>query len=124
MAIQGLFEGSVRLLGQGLDVALARQKVISGNIANIETPNYVPRDLDFATEMARASSEAQMGTSGAYAPTPIERPDRAAGADGNAVDLDVQMARLSQNGMLYSAQSRALSRQLAMLRYAASEGGS
>src|SRR5258708_40058243 len=73
-------------LSRFLDVDVARHKLITTNLANIDTPGYRTRDLDFRAELTRASTEAFGVESGrlAYASfTPgghqgrglIERPD-------------------------------------------------
>ena len=45
-------------LGRFLDVDVARYKLISTNLANIDTPGYHTRDLDFRAELQRAAAEA------------------------------------------------------------------
>ena len=42
-----LFSSQIGLVGRVLDMQLQRQNVITGNLANIETPNYKPRELEF-----------------------------------------------------------------------------
>ena len=41
-------------LSRFLDVNVARHKLIASNLANIDTPGYRTRDLDFRAELARA----------------------------------------------------------------------
>jgi flagellar basal-body rod protein FlgB len=41
-------------LGQFLDVDVARNKLITANIANIDTPGFRTHDLDFRAELRRA----------------------------------------------------------------------
>ena len=36
---------------QSLALRARRNEVLAGNIANVDTPNYKARDLDFATAM-------------------------------------------------------------------------
>jgi flagellar basal-body rod protein FlgB len=43
-------------LGRFLDVDVARYQLISANLANIDTPGYRTRDLDFRSELQRASA--------------------------------------------------------------------
>ena len=40
-----------------LDLASIRHKLISGNVANVSTPGYRSRDIDFQQEFARATSK-------------------------------------------------------------------
>jgi len=42
-------------LSRFLDVNVARHKLIAANLANIDTPGYRTRDLDFRAELARAN---------------------------------------------------------------------
>src|SRR5208282_6662201 len=46
-------------LSRFLDVDVARLKLIGSNLANIDTPGFQTRDLDFRAELARASAQAQ-----------------------------------------------------------------
>lgn len=120
--MNAMYDAAYHILHRGLDASLTRQNAISGNIANLDTPGYVPRDVDFAEALKSAEQSQSMGMQAPPIEV-LERADKAASADGNAVDLDMQMARLSQSATLYAATSRGMTRKLAMLRYAASEGG-
>ena len=51
-------------LGRFLDVDVARLKLITSNLANIDTPGFRTRDLDFRAELARASVQASGGEEG------------------------------------------------------------
>ena len=41
-------------LGRFLDVAVARHAIITSNLANIDTPGYRARDINFRQELQRA----------------------------------------------------------------------
>ena len=45
----------IEALSRFLDVDVARHKLITSNLANIDTPGYRTRDLDFRAELARVS---------------------------------------------------------------------
>jgi flagellar basal-body rod protein FlgB len=45
-------------LARFLDVDVARYQLISVNLANIDTPGYRTRDLDFRSELRRAGAQA------------------------------------------------------------------
>ena len=122
--MSAIFDAPIMQLTKGMDLTLHRQNLISSNISNLETPGFIPSDLDFSAALSEAMAAGE--ASGAGAPTAPEgelRPDKAASANGNLVDLDMQMARMAQNSIFYGAQTRAVSRKLSMLKYAASEGG-
>ena len=41
-------------LSRALDLTSARQNLVSQNVANIDTPGYKARDIDFRQELQRA----------------------------------------------------------------------
>lgn len=138
-----LFDTTLSTLEAALDVRIARQNVLAGNLANVDTPGYLPRELDFdeALEAARqppalsapcAPSEAPREghlsvSAGAAEPRGAEALVRVAegargGLDGNGVDLDRTMVELSRNALLYGAAAKASGKKLAILRYVATDG--
>ncbi len=46
-----LFDTTLGTLERALDARLLRHNVLAGNLANSDTPGYVPRDIDFAAAM-------------------------------------------------------------------------
>jgi flagellar basal-body rod protein FlgB len=135
-----LFDATISTLERALDVRLARQSVLAGNLANADTPGYVARELDFGAAMdaARgaidtpsAAGAARPGDlpvfAGARSPTSPESfvhadPAAAPGLDGNAVDLDRTLGAVAENALQYGAAAKAVSKKLAILRYVASDG--
>ncbi len=139
-----LFDTTFTKLQSALDVRLERQNVLNGNIANLDTPGYSPRELDFSKALAAA--EASTPSTGT--PTPASAPaqeghialgspgpqggdasafvhvatDLKGGLDGNGVDLDKTMVELARNSLLYGAAAKAVSKKLAILRYVATDG--
>lgn len=51
---KSLFEPHVNLVGKVMDMQLKRQNVVMSNIANVRTPNYKPRVLEFEKELQGA----------------------------------------------------------------------
>jgi len=45
---------TIAFMGKALELLSARQSTIAGNIANVNTPGYCRRDIDFAGELAAA----------------------------------------------------------------------
>ena len=128
-----LGDTTLSLIQRGLDVGLKRQLVLSSNVANLDTPNYTPGDVDFEAALGAVSKTSSVAVArteaghmalngGAEEIRTTQTPDREPSLDGNSVDLDSQMARLSQNGVAYQANIKAISKKLALLKYAASEG--
>lgn len=108
-------------LGQALDLYQSRHRVLAENVANAETTGYRARDLDFGSALTHAFERSEEpGTATDAEPTT----DRYATVkvDGNSVDIDTEMARLSQNAFKIVALSRIIARKYAGLRAVIEEG--
>ncbi len=77
----------LRVLSGSLDVNAFRQKLISSNIANVDTPGYRTRDIDFHGALANAVAEAD-GTGAALTPVARKLPGLIERPDGNNVSAD------------------------------------
>jgi len=104
------------LLFQQLNFRGERQKVISSNIANLDTPNYKTKDLNFKNELDNSKHEAQlqltrthsnhlplMDSSKKNSMELYEVQGLEEQNDGNNVNLDAQMSNMSQNSIMFSA---------------------
>ncbi len=92
-----------------------KQKVISSNIANINTPNYKTKDLVFENELNAATNVMQLkqtnskhinsigNISNANNQKLIEVSGLQEQNDGNNVNLDTQMSEMSKNKILFDA---------------------
>jgi flagellar basal-body rod protein FlgB len=71
-----IFDQTFRNLERALDIRMARQGVLAGNLANVDTPGFVPRDIDFAAAMRAAdpSSTGSGAAAGAGRPGPGDLP--------------------------------------------------
>lgn len=49
-----LFSNTFQILEQGLNYSSLKQKVIANNIANVDTPNFQAKDVQFRTEFHQA----------------------------------------------------------------------
>ncbi len=88
------------LLDRRLSWLNARQGVLSQNVANADTPGYVPRDLPpFARAMSGASLAPVATNPMHLAPTSAGLSSRALASerapDGNGVRLDEQLTRIA-----------------------------
>ena len=57
------------------------------------------------------------------APDVYDNPDGSTNNDGNTVDLEREMSSLAENSILYKAAVQLIMKKMAMLKYAASDGG-
>ncbi len=113
-------------LRHALDGAAARQGVAAENLANLETPGYRPRRVDFESQLREALEAASDGDLADLQHVSPRRSIYAGPAlrrDGNAVDLETEMSELVESGLQYQVLTRLLSRRLQMLRSVATEGG-
>jgi flagellar basal-body rod protein FlgB len=127
-----LFDTTFDAIEKKLDMSLRRHTVLSGNIANNETPNYRAREYSFANEVEKALGNHQedmkrtnpkhMETSSLSGGKVFIDNSMPVGADGNNVDLDIEMGKLSANSRSYSGALNLLSVKLRMLRSAAMGG--
>jgi flagellar basal-body rod protein FlgB len=139
MQIEGIFSSTVDLLGKSVDLRAKSQNLISSNIANAETPNFIPKTLVFEQELQGALKNRQPGQLASSAPNArhipirgtgtyravqsvsgnvIETPAKTPGKDGNAVELEDEMSKMAENQIMFNASVQLLSKQFADLRTA------
>lgn len=113
-----------------LDFHARRQSVLASNVANAETPGYVPHDLVSAETQAAnggltlsTTSEGHMPLGGDGADSPVIELE-AQRVDGNGVQLEQALAQATANRIRYEAGIEVARRQVALLRYAATDGNS
>lgn len=111
-----------------MDSARTRQGVLASNVTNVDTPGYRAQDVeapqfDSAMHAVMARTDAaHMAAPGDGAGEVSQSDDRAPREDGNTVSLESQMAKLEENKIRYGAASSIISRRMALLRYAVTDG--
>ena len=116
-------------LFNNLNFRAERQKVISSNIANINTPNYKTKDLTFDNELKNLQEpilklsqtkgnhlhniENNLNTSN---PSLINVQGLEEQNDGNNVNLDTQMGEMSKNKILFDAIQLAIKKDSTLFR--------
>lgn len=123
-----LFDQTFGALEKVMDLNIKRHALLSSNVANSETPGYKAKDLDFAHELEKATDSYQSPLlktdarhqdveSSSMAHT-VQDNTGAVGADGNNVDLDLQMGRIADAARSYSRAANVWSFRLKILRQA------
>jgi len=99
-----MYDSMVEALSRFLDVNVARYKLIAANLANVDTPGYRARDLDFRAELARASLSEEYGGLAYASYTPVARQVQGLieRADGNDVSLERESLLLAETQMRYN----------------------
>jgi len=112
-------------LGRFLDVDVARYQLVSRNMANIDTPGYRTRDLNFRAELRRAAVAEENGqlTRAGYSPVArqvsglMERPD------GNNVSVEREGMLLTETQMKFNLGVQLLKQQFRLISLAINSGG-
>ena len=116
MPTQTLFEGAISRLQKTLNRGSLRHRVLTSNIANIDTPNY--KAFEVVMEDVRQKKGSHSGTLKLVRTGPLHLTGRRQSkdgvkiktsdpppvnlrADGNTVDLDRTMGKLAENTILY-----------------------
>jgi flagellar basal-body rod protein FlgB len=108
---------------QALSVEARRTEVLAGNLANVDTPTYKARDIDFKAALAASSADAGTGASGASGAGASGISDAqlkyrvplAPSLDGNTVDEQLEQAAFAENGVRYQATLTLLNSKLRAL---------
>lgn len=107
--LSGQTDQLARLMG----VAELRHRVISQNLANVNTPGYHRRDVSFSDRLTSTSVAGALGE-----PAVIEEAGLRERADGNNVDVDREMGALQKNALQYQTFSQLLTSQMQLMRRA------
>ena len=91
-----------------------RQKLVASNIANVDTPGFHTKDINFQEEFQNAVS----GT----APTVVETQGLSMKNDGNNVSMDREMRLLSENDLRFALASNLVRSELKSVRLALDSG--
>jgi flagellar basal-body rod protein FlgB len=116
-------------LSRFLDVDVARYKLIATNLANIDTPGYRARDLDFRAELRRAAtSDSDFNDAGSAAASfyPVARQVRGLveRPDGNDVSVERESLLLAETQMKFNLGVQLLKEQFHIISMAINSGGS
>jgi flagellar basal-body rod protein FlgB len=127
MPINKLFDGSIALTAKALNLLSARQGVIQSNIANMETPGYKAKDINFSEVMRKVVTQQGelVRTNNKHIPSSPGQRGKAGKIvqGGKPVDIDEEMLKLSENQLLYQVSTRIISKKFEGLRYIIDEGG-
>lgn len=111
-----IFDKTIGLLEQALDVRSARHRTISANIANQDTPGYKATEVRFQETLRAASGTEGIaleathpshisigGSLSPASPVAVLTSGGSARLDGNTVKGEQEMAKLAENNLMYDA---------------------
>lgn len=105
----------INILNKAAEASWTKNEIIANNIANVDTPNYKRKDLDFETLLSDALSDASLKTgnmdkkvselqlSSLNPKVYTEYSTLSYRYDGNNVDIDTEQAYLADNQIKYYA---------------------
>jgi len=109
--MDALFGETIDMLSAVLDVRSERHKVITSNIANIDTPNYRPKDILFREELEEAFDGGERVHPAGSGKSPLfDTADLEVVEVGEKIDLDTEMAKLAENNLMYNLAVELLAR--------------
>ena len=108
-------------LMRAIDGATLRNSVISNNIANADTPGFMPSEVDFHATLADAV-EGGSEAIDAVSFSPEEEDTGAVRADGNGVDSEAEAAKLAENGLELNALTQVAQSRMQIMRTAMGVG--
>jgi flagellar basal-body rod protein FlgB len=124
-----------QMIAKALDVSSRRHNLIAGNIANMDTIGYHPKDLDFNKALNRAMGEKEPDyldkTHSKHLSPYDDGPASMNGKDSEEVDIyhldsvniDTEMMNLTENNIKYRTTTEMLLRKMKILQYSIDEGG-
>lgn len=110
-----------------------RQELMTGNVANAQTPGYKAVKLDFEEALARATDvdgnlsmaatdERHFNVGGGgfnnLEPEVMEDPNGVVSENGNTVDVEAEMARMAENKIMYDTTVQLMNKKLGLMKYA------
>lgn len=121
-----LFDGMFSGMEQVLDLRRVQHTLIASNIANADTPHYQARELPFQDLLQDVMDRSVRGEhvdAESDAATALKELEPVPWAtDENSVNPEHEVTKMTANSVMYDAVSQGMSRRLALLKFAASDG--
>ncbi|MGE5343623.1 MAG: flagellar basal body rod protein FlgB [Candidatus Omnitrophota bacterium] len=115
------YERIVNNMAGHLDRMMMRNKLVASNIANVDTPGYKSKDMNFEKVLSdsmnmrlKQTHSKHMGEMQGISTLtdPIVEDSTPGRPDGNNVDIDDEMMKLTEIGIQYNATVQLVSKKL------------
>jgi flagellar basal body rod protein FlgB len=100
-----------------MDLISQRQRALGSNIANMDTPRYVRRDIDFSQYLGSMNSPIETKLSTALGPSGIME-DR----QRQEIDVAEELSELQKNSLMYTMATRRMTNVITMMKTAINVG--
>lgn len=87
-----------------LDLISQKQRAIGSNVANVDTPGYVRRDIDFSQYLGSMNSPIETRLSTALGPSGVIEDRRE-----QEIDIAEELAEMQKNSLMYTMATRRMS---------------
>lgn len=87
-----------------LDLISQKQRALGSNVANVDTPGYVRRDVDFSQYLGSMNSPIETKLSTALGPSGVIEDRR-----NQEIDIAEELAELQKNSIMYTMATRRMS---------------
>ena len=84
-----------------LDLISQRQRALGSNVANVQTPGYVRRDIDFSQYIGSMNSPIETKLSTALGPSAVMEDRRE-----QEIDIAEELAEIQKNALMYTMATR------------------
>ncbi len=118
-------DNEFKILERIIQAANLRQRVIASNIANTDTPGYKAKDIDFRSVVGEEQLRLSISDSEHISKTDADRvggelivENTLSWGDSNNVELDVEVAKMMENALIYEAGITVMSTKIRMFRNA------
>jgi flagellar basal-body rod protein FlgB len=108
------------LIQASLSAQSVRQRVIAENIANVNTPGYMAKTVQFEEFLQKSAQRPLSTTNERHISLSGSRLEPKVETSENPVEIDTEMSEMAKLQLLYSLESQSLSRRYRMLREAIS----
>ena len=116
----------INVLGSTADAAATRHDIISNNIANVNTPGYKRKDVQFETYLSNAvagtdsldETVANLDLNDLNATVYNEQPGLSYRSDGNNVDVSTENVELAKNQIKYYTLMNSISQEFSRMKSA------
>ena len=98
------FDSALGVHPYALDVRADRARILAGNLANVDTPGYLARDVDYKSIRGRVARQVGAGEQGSAISQgetdmqhPLYRIPYQVSMDGNTAELSVEQSKFASN---------------------------
>lgn len=121
------YDTVINKLSTDLDIQAKRSELIASNIANLDTPGYKARDLNFKEQlfgeigrlnMKQTHPKHMADSSSTSSIAEVVEDANAGRPDGNNVNVDDEMLKLTENNIQYNVVVQLISKSLTQIRNA------